>query len=78
MCQCGAFYIGKPIREFWRRTYDHTHLAEIGNIYSPIGQHMVQVHNYHVPKLTFWALEHAEQNSRGGNWNKFILQRESR
>lgn len=56
--------------------YDHTHTAEIGNIYSTIGRH-VQVHNY-VPTLTFWALEHVEQNSPGEDWNKFVLQWESR
>lgn len=65
-------------QEFWRIIHEHIQAVQIGNIYSPIGKHIVKAHNYHVPGPLFWALEHVSPDARGGAWNKRILQRESR
>lgn len=73
----GVFWC-KTIHEIWRRIHEHIQTAQIGNIYSLVVKHIVDVHDYHVPGLLFWALEHVSPDSRGGNLNKRILQKESR
>lgn len=45
-CECGSFYVGKTMREFWHRIYDHTYAIEIGDLYSPISRHAGINHQY--------------------------------
>lgn len=40
----------------------------------PIGRHMALVHPESIPKVYFLALDHIHFNSRGGDFNRHLLQ----
>lgn len=37
LCQCGAFYVGKTIRPFWKRMKDHMYYSNNGLLHTPNG-----------------------------------------
>lgn len=44
--ECGSYYVGKTICEFWRCIHNHIYVNEIGDLYSPIGRHAAIDHKY--------------------------------
>lgn len=78
LCKCKAFYIGKTKHEFWRCIAKHTYRMRIGNQHLPLGRHIVVRHNYQMPKIFFVVLDQIHIPSRGGDWNKLLLQREQK
>lgn len=77
-CTCGAFYVGKTRREFPRCIYDHVYAGKIGYFKSLIGRHIALDHNYKFEGFKFLPLQRIYQDSRGGDWDQKILQKESR
>lgn len=77
-CQCGAFYVGKTRQEFTKRVEKHIHSMGIGSLYLPLGRHVAKQHNYRMPKVNFTVLDRLHIPTRGGDWNKILLQREMR
>lgn len=77
-CECGAYYVGKTKQEIHRRISKHVYHMQIGNHYLPLGRHVVEVHNYKMPKVSFTALNRIHIPERGGDWNKILLQHEQR
>lgn len=77
-CPWGAFYVGVTKREFSRRIYEHLYASGIGYYKSPIGRHIALEHAYSPTHLTFVPLAHVPQNPRVGNWEKSLLQEETR
>lgn len=51
---------------------------EIGNIYLPLGRHVVTQHHYKMQKVAFAALDGIHIPVRGGDWNKRLLQIEQK
>lgn len=78
ICPCGAFYIGKTRREFRIRMREHIYAANIGDLDSPIGLHMVRIHKYKTTAFKFIDLDRVYPNPRGGDWDRPILQLEAK
>lgn len=76
-CQCGAFYVGKTIRPFWKRMKDHVYYATNGLLNTTINHHVAFRHKYHPQVFKFAALDHVYQNPRGGNFDQRVIQRET-
>lgn len=77
-CECGCYYIGKTINEFWKRIYQHLSTIRKRDLDVPIGHHMALVHPKSIPKIHFLALDQVHFRSRGGDFNKCLLQCELR
>lgn len=52
----------------------HMHSIWIGNPYLPLGRHVGKKHNYWMPNVNFTVLDQIHIPSRGGDWNKILLQ----
>ncbi|XP_073480204.1 uncharacterized protein [Aquarana catesbeiana] len=78
LCECTCFYVGKTKTEFWKRAYRHLVSMETGDPDLPLGRHTLTVHNGICPKIKFLILDRVHPESRGGDWNKTLLQLESR
>lgn len=76
LCQCGAFYIGKTIRSFWKRMKDHIYYATCGILNTAIGHHVAFKHRYDPHVFRFAALDRIYEDPRGGNFDQWVLQRE--
>lgn len=50
LCDCGCFYIGKTMLQFWQRAYRHIRLQTC-NLDLPLGRHTSLVHNGNFPKM---------------------------
>lgn len=74
LCPCGAFYIGKTHRCWWKRICDHITAMNSGDIHGPLGRDIIHVHKYTFPPVKFLAFDRIHQNRSGGNWNKNILE----
>lgn len=77
-CICGAFYIGKTKRQFWRRIKDHIYYGHSNKLNTPIGRHIALAHKWDTSVVKFAALERIIPDERGGDFDKKILQREAR
>lgn len=78
LCECGSFYIGKTIQEFWRRAYRHILSLQQCDPDLPLGRHATKMHGGKFPHITFLILDRVHQSGRGGDWNKRLLQCELR
>lgn len=78
-CDCGCFYIGKTKLEFCRRAYKHIRSMQSNNYDLPSGRHAKIVHGVKFPQIKFLILDCISTlSSRGGDWNKILLQMELR
>lgn len=78
LCDCACFYVGKTKLEFWRRAYRHIISMQTCDPDLPIGRHTTLVHDGKFPKIRFLILDRIHPSPRGGDWNKILLQMESR
>lgn len=51
---------------------------ETNNSDLPLGRHAQIVHGGRFPRIKFLILDHVHPSSRGGDWNKTLLQLELR
>lgn len=58
LCPCGDFNIGKTLRPFWKRIYEHVRDTDCGNLDSPLGWHAAFKHDHKKFLVQFVALEH--------------------
>ncbi|XP_073460898.1 uncharacterized protein [Aquarana catesbeiana] len=77
-CECGCYYVGKTINEFWKRIYQHLGTIRKRDPDLPIGRHMAMAHPSSTPKVYFLALDRIHFSPRGGDSNKRLLQCELR
>lgn len=77
-CECGCYYVGKTKNAFWKRIYQHLTTIRKRDPDAPIGHHMALVHPESIPKVLFLALDRIHSDSRGGDFNKHLLQCELR
>lgn len=77
-CLCDSYYVGKTQREFWCRIYDHIYATSFGYFKSPIGRHMALQHSYNFDGFSFLPLSVIPEDSRRGDWDKNLLQIESK
>lgn len=77
-CECGCYYVGKTINEFWKRIYQHLGTIRKRDPEVPIGRHMAKVHPVSIPNIYFLALDLVHFSPRGGDFNKRLLQCELR
>ncbi|KAM4038417.1 uncharacterized protein ACNLHF_016739 [Anomaloglossus baeobatrachus] len=77
ICTCPLNYIGKTKRELRKRIGEH--LGDIRNERdTSISRHIRQVHGGDLNSISFKIIEVVPEPIRKGNWNKILLQRESR
>lgn len=77
-CPCGYFYIGKTKLEFRERAGRHISTMRTGNPELPLGRHVRLIHDGKLPDIKFLILDRIHPNTQGGDWNKILLQRETR
>lgn len=75
---CGCFYVGKTKLEFHKRVYRHVLSMRTCNPDLPLGRHVRDVHQGKFPSITFLVLDRVHPSARGGDWDKTLLQRETR
>lgn len=75
-CTCPYDYIGKTKRELRRRICEH--IGEIRHRRdTPIARHVWENHGGDPKCLSFCAIERTRQSPRRGEWDKYILQKET-
>lgn len=77
-CPCSCFYVGKTKLEPHKRISRHVHSMRTCNPDLPLGRHAQDIHQGNFPKIRFSALNRIHPNTRGGDWDKTLLQRETR
>lgn len=77
-CECGSFYVGKTIQEFWKRMYRHIHSMRKCDPDLPLGRHVTSIHAGSFPRIKFLVLDRVHPPQRGGDWDKRLMQIESR
>lgn len=77
-CGCGYYYIVKTIQKLWQRIYRHILAMQTNDPDLPLRRHVAQVHDGHFPKVRILVLGQVHSSSRGGDFNKLLLQRELR
>lgn len=77
-CQCKCFYVGKTKLEFHKRAARHITTMRQANPDLPLGRHVRDHHAGISPSICFTILDWVHPDSRGGDWNKILLQREVR
>lgn len=75
-CTCDAFYVGKTKRPFHKRIHDHIYY--VPKLNTPIECHIGLKHNYNTLSMSFMALDHVQKDPRGVDFDKLVLQRETR
>lgn len=78
MCQCGAFYVGKTKQPFHKKTSRHITCMRKQCPELPLGRHVRDIHDSRIPKIKFLILDRINTNTRGGDWNRNLLHRETR
>lgn len=76
-CQCGAFYIGKTARHFRSRIKDHVYYSVNSKMVTAVSRHLDHYHKFDVSLVSFIALAVVARDPRGGEWDKYILRRET-
>lgn len=66
-CRCGPFYIGKTLRNFLKRIYDHIYCIRKNLLYTPIARHVALKHKNDTAMVRFTVLERIMKDPRGGN-----------
>ena len=77
LCNCGAFYVGKTIREFKKRMYDHIYYSQYAKMITPVSRHLGLYHRFDVSQVKFIVLDVIPEDPRGRNWDQRILQKET-
>lgn len=77
-CYCKMFYVGKTKLPFFKRASWHLHAMRTANPDLPLGRHILLQHDGHFPGVKFLILDRIHPNHRGGDWNKTLLQYETR
>lgn len=77
VCQCGSFYIGKTKQEFHKRAYRHILSMKKSNPDLPLGRHVRDVHGSKINQIKFLILDRIHPSTRGDDWNRILLQRET-
>lgn len=76
-CKCGAFYVGKTIRQFKKRIYDQIYYSQFAKMLTPVSHHLCLYNKFDTTMVHFIVLEVILQDSRGSNWDKRSLQKET-
>lgn len=74
----GAYYVGKTKRQLSIRILEHVHAAQTGFFKSIIGRHVTLDHDYSFEGLSFLPLAIMTKSARGGDWDKQLLQVETK
>ncbi len=74
-CPCGLAYVGKTSRQLRTRISEHRSNIRTGDMRSPIASHFRQV-GHNVSVLQYIGIEKVIKPSRGGDYEKKLLQRE--
>ena len=77
-CQCWAFYIGKTKQPFHKRASRHILCMKKSDPDLPLGRHIRDAHYGKIPRIKFLILDRIHPDNRGGDWNRSLLQRETR
>ncbi|XP_040178452.1 uncharacterized protein LOC120911183 [Rana temporaria] len=77
-CHCKRFYVGKTKLPFHKRASRHLHAMRTANPDLPLGRHILTEHDGHFLGVKFLILDRVHPNPRGGDWNKILLQLETR
>ena len=77
-CHCERFYVGKTKLPFFKRASRHLHAMRTANPDLPLGGHILLQHEGHFSGVKFLILDRIHPNPRGGDWNKILLQLETR
>ena len=77
-CQCKRFYVGKTKLPFFKRASRHLHAMRSANPDLPLGRHILSQHNGLFSGVKFLILDRIHPSPRGGDWNKILLQHETR
>ncbi|CAJ0936595.1 unnamed protein product [Ranitomeya imitator] len=76
ICDCDLIYVGKTIRELRRRVGEH--LRDIvKKRETPLARHINSVHGGDTSTVKFMGIEKVTKPTRGGDWDKIILQHET-
>lgn len=75
-CQCKCFYVGKTKLEFHKRAARHITSMRQADPDLPLGRHVRDHHTGKFPLVHFTILDRVHPDTRGGDWNKILLQRE--
>lgn len=78
ICECNAFYVGKTKCPFFRCIRDHVSLVLKKKMETPISRHVGLCHQFDDTKMHFYALEYAPPNEMGGDYDKILLQCETK
>lgn len=78
LCPCGDFYVGKTCRSLATRITEHITSATLGFFKTAIGRHFALKHNYDFVRLKFLPLTVTPFHDCGGDWDRSLLQAESR
>lgn len=78
LCECSCFYVGKTKMECWQRASRHIHAMKTCDPDLPLGRHVTTVHRASFPKISFLILDRIHPGTRGGDWNKILLQHEQK
>ncbi|XP_040275624.1 uncharacterized protein LOC120990787 [Bufo bufo] len=76
-CTCPLDYVGKTKREFRRRIRDHVNDI-LNEKDTSVARHVLQYHGGNTNCLKFMGLQHVPKPKRGGDWDKMILQAETK
>lgn len=77
-CPCGCFYVGKTKLELHMRMGRHINSMRTCNPDLPLDRHACDVHQGNFPRIKFLVLDRVHPNSSGGDWDKILLQKETR
>lgn len=77
-CPCLSFYVGKTSRALNIMILEHLESAKSVYFRTAIGRHIAITHNYDFIGFKFFPLAIVPPPDRGGDWNKILLQAESR
>lgn len=78
MCKCQSFYVGKTKRELRVRMSKHIRSIRIGDQLYPVSHNTSRHNGYDLSIVKFIVLDRVHPDPRGGDWDKRILQLESR
>lgn len=76
-CPCGCFYIGETKLEFHKSAYRHVLSMKTCNPDLPLGRHLWDVQGK-FPNIKFLILDRVNPSGRGGDWDKILIQWETR
>lgn len=76
-CSCGCFYIGRTKRKLKERVAEHKYAIRTQNLDYPMAKHFKNVGHKNINELKVMVLEVIDNNPRGGDRLKRLLQRET-